>query len=121
MMKSKRGSTMVEAAVVFPMVILSVVSVVYMMIGMFQVTRECAMFHTYLLSQAGEVTETFRIYPESSREYSADEKNSRITAEYDVEMKGGAMIRKGSFELSGEAACVDEEEYIRKCDYAAGQ
>lgn len=118
MMKSKRGSTMVEAAVVFPLVILSIVSVAYMMIGMFQLACEASMFHTALREEAGFLTQTYEISPKSVRNYDIARKPDRVSSEAEVSIRRGALIKEGRYTLEGYAYRINEEDYIRKCDYA---
>ena len=117
-MKSKRGSTMVEAAVVFPLVILSIVSVAYMMIGMFQIVSEISMFHTALREEAGLLTQTYEISPKSVRDYDFSGRSDRVSSKTEVRFRRGALLDEGIFEMEGYAYRIKEEDYIRKCDYA---
>lgn len=55
---NKKGAAMVEAAVVFPLVILAVISVICILIFLYNgVEMQCKM-HMALRAEAGEVTET---------------------------------------------------------------
>ena len=54
--KSKKGSTMVEAAVVFPIVILAVMAVIYILIAMYGNVVTQAQIHTSLRKEVGIIT-----------------------------------------------------------------
>lgn len=119
MMRSKRGSTMVEAAVVFPMVILALVSVVYIMISMFEVTQQVSMLHTKVREEAGYTTETYSFSPVSSKEFNVQNGLLTVKGETTVKNEKGALLKSGSMRINTSAYKIREEDFIRKADYAS--
>lgn len=69
---NRKGSTMMEAAVVFPLVILSVTTVVFMLGFLFQETACKARLHVAVNAAAGnhaDTVETYRNVPETIQPY----------------------------------------------------
>ena len=56
--KNKKGTAMVEAALVFPIVILSVCGVIYMLIFFYETAETRAAMHTVLKAESGKTTHT---------------------------------------------------------------
>ncbi len=59
---NKKGSTMVEAAVVFPLVILTVVAVIFILTFLFQQVTYNARLHLALNATMGQETDTVMTY-----------------------------------------------------------
>jgi len=65
---NKRGSTLVEAAMIFPIVIAAVMAVLYIIIGSYLSLSLQSSLHTSIRKESGEISETvYRI--EDSIEY----------------------------------------------------
>ncbi|MDR3294807.1 MAG: hypothetical protein LBT26_03110 [Clostridiales Family XIII bacterium] len=56
MKNSKRGTAMVEAAIIFPLMIAAVMAVIYLMVNLYSLTALQASLHTTLRAQAGAHT-----------------------------------------------------------------
>jgi hypothetical protein len=56
--RSKKGTTMVEAAMIFPLVIAGVIAVLYIVIGMYQSLSLQSSLHLALRKECGERTQT---------------------------------------------------------------
>ena len=111
-MRSKRGTAMVEAAIVFPLVIASVMAVVYLMINLYSFTALRSALHVALRAEAdaetgltevvitdGRVYDRYRLAAER-RGISVENRRKGLTgpyvaAEESKSYRGNAMIAEG--------------------------
>ncbi len=118
MTASRKGGAVVEAAVVLPLIILSLITVILMMISMYRLVEDSVTLHAGLLREAGRESGTFSIEPApaefSSYRKSGDSmKGKTITPTY-----RGALLPSGAETTSSSAHIVREKKYIRKWDNA---
>jgi hypothetical protein len=110
--KSKRGTAMVEAAVVFPLVIASVMAIIYLMINLYSFTALRASLHVALRAEAdaksgltevviadGRMYDRYRLAAErrgiSAEHHRKGLINPYVAAEESKSYRGNAMIAGG--------------------------
>lgn len=118
---SKRGTAMVEAAVVIPIVILAVVSVIYIMLVMFNDTAQKCDVDYSALCAAGSIAENFSVGPDQSSKFSFSREgiifpSVKGSSSYSTSL--GGLFRSGSENstAAGEVYSFSEEQYIRNMD-----
>lgn len=124
-LKRRRGSTMVEAAVVFPLVIISVITCILICIFFYSQTIEQSILHIAMRQMAGEVSGRTE-YGDTAHDH--DEKLSkeraglfyRIRGKEHVKMKKKGLI-SGRTEQSIESlwTASDGVTYVRYCTLAS--
>lgn len=123
--RSRRGTTMVEAAVVFPLVILTVITCVLICMFFYTQTMEQSRFHM-ALRQAAEEVDDHTEYAHRIREYDGrieTEKSGlfyRARGKERVEMKNNLLI-KGRTDQTIESlwTASDGVTYVRYCTLAS--
>ena len=121
---NQKGGTMVEAALVFPMIILALMAVITILMFLFDEAATQAEVHLVIRTEAGRQTGTFHGQPGSSN----------VTIEKSI--KGIQSIMKGSifftFEgsgllseafhkpITGYQHLTDERKYVRYMDFFTG-
>jgi hypothetical protein len=132
----KRGTAMVEAAVVFPLVIAAVMAVIYLMINLYSFTALRASLHVALRAEAdaetglceaviadGRVYDRYRLAAErrgiSPTHHRKGLLNPYVAAEADKSYGGNAMIR-GSVTRKHFGRCyvLDEVGIVRNLSLA---
>lgn len=138
-LRRRRGSTMVEAAIVFPIIVLSMLTVIYILLSMYSQTVTSVMLHLELAEAAADESGT-RIYGETadkliytaagnktvSELFSGIETdtggrkgivNKRIAGKgSDMALAKGLISRSVRRCFEDEIDIIDEEEYIRCAD-----
>ncbi len=116
------GSTIVEAAVVMPIVIMAIISVVLMGVFLIYSTFFQVSLHWELIDKEGVKSKTKNIYQEDKRVYeiSKDFTNGKqyFYTEQDFETKGGVLLPnmlKGN--IDGRIYVINEKETIRYFDF----
>lgn len=116
------GSTIVEAAVVMPIVIMAIISVVLMGVFLIYSTFFQVSIHWELIDKEGVKSKTKNIYQEDKRVYeiSKDFTNGKqyFYTEQDFETKGGVLLPnmlKGN--IDGRIYVINEKETIRYFDF----
>lgn len=118
---SKKGSYIIEAAVVLPVIMLAVItSVLIIMFFYMQMAEQCKL-HNVLRAEAGRVTEK-TIYTSGASNDMSDaamhiDKNiigGKVTGrKYLVMDHKGILDKKGTFTLEGHCYVVDGTSYVR--------
>ena len=138
-MHRRRGSTMVEAAIVFPIIVLSVLTVIYILLSMYSQTVTSVKLHLELAEAAADESGT-RIYGETADRliYAAagnktvyelfsgietdtgDLKgiiNKKIAGKGSDKARAKGLINRSvQRDFDDEIDIIDEEEYIRCAD-----
>ena len=123
--KKRRGSTFVEAALVFPVCILAVVTVVYIMLFLYTEAATQAMVHVAANAGAGAKTDTVISSGHLPRGVAAYESSrsglSCIRAEKGISVRtGGIGARMMRREIASTSYTVDEAKLIRYTDIVSG-
>ena len=123
---NKKGSYIIEASVVLPMVVLAVVtSVLVIMFFCSQMTERSHM-HIELRSEAGEATKKTYYYHRQNwdGEIYKEKKGSygEIHGKKYLIMKNkGLLAKKGTFIVEDKCSFVDGPQYIRYCNLIRGK
>lgn len=120
--KNKKGSSMVEAALVFPMVVLTVMAVIFILVFMFQQVACNARLHLALNATMGRETgtvETYRNTPVNVKPYKAFHAISECYyAESGLQFrKKGVLLNSFTKTLESRVYSVDEKKFIRYTDF----
>lgn len=119
---NKKGSTIVEAAVVFPLVIMTVVATIFILTFMFNEVASQAKMQVAVNAKMGQETKTVYTYknvPTSIKPYSGQ--NGFIScyiADEKLKFKRTGILSK-SFVKKKESSAyeVNEKKYIRYVDF----
>ena len=118
----KKGTTIVEATMVFPLVIAGVISVLYIIIGMYSSLSLQSSVHMSLRNEAGLLSET--VYrTETVKEFEIERKmlgiRSIITIEESREYKASKLFAKKIARTErGRSYIIDEAELVRRVSLA---
>ncbi len=120
--KARPGSTYVEAALVLPVCILAVVTIVYIMIFLYSEVESQAMVHVASNAAAGESNDTVIVTEHIPRGITPYESKRRglscFTAERGVRVRAGGLLRRAvTRDVSSSAYTVDEAKLIRYMDF----
>ncbi|HYE69565.1 MAG TPA: TadE family protein [Anaerovoracaceae bacterium] len=115
--KSKKGTTMVEAAMIFPLVIACVIAVIYIIINLYQALTLQTSLHLALRKESGEFSQT--VYrQEEIKEYQWEK--DRVGIRPVIRMEEAGEYRINTFFKSrikriekGRSYVIDEAELIR--------
>lgn len=117
----KKGAAMVEAAMVFPLVILAVLALISILIFFYQVTEARVRMHVALRAESGRLSETVR-YGE------APETPCPVYRQGGTVRSRGrlAFLEKGILKSLGKDVCAykyiyNEREFIRRLDCEGGE
>ena len=125
-MKSKRGSYIVEAAVVLPVIVFTIITAVLIISFFYQQMEQRCEMHITLRGSAGMITEK-TIYGKSGlwQGESRIEKTALGGAVYGkgyvVMKKRGSLRNVSAWEMSGKAHAIDGPKYVRYCQLIRGQ
>lgn len=115
--KSKKGSAMVEATMIFPMVIASVVAVLYIIIGLYLSLSLQASLHLALRKECGEISQTvYRVEQIEEFQYEEEKLGLRpiIKMEAERDYRVSKLFTKDiSRTEKGRSYVLDEAEGIR--------
>ena len=125
MRKKRRGSTFIEAALVFPVCILAVVTVVYIMLFLYTEAATQAMVHVAANAGAGAETDTVIVsehIPRGVTSYGSSRRGlSCFRAEKGISIRtGGLGARMMRREVASTSYTVDEAKLIRYKDFING-
>lgn len=121
-LRCKKGSALVEAALIFPIVIAGVMAVIYIIIGIFSAFTLQSSIHMNLKKEAGKISETI-IKEEQTKQYSIKERmhgfNNVLYTEADAEYKTNRLFKKSiDRREKGRVYVIDEAEFVRRTQLA---
>lgn len=120
------GSTIVEAALVMPIVILAVVSVILISVFLMNGTFYQVSVHWELIDKEATQSKTKTVYQEDKRDYETSTSfingKKYICIEQDYETQGGGLLPKRLNGLTkGRIYEINEKETIQYFDFFKGQ
>lgn len=125
MKNNKKGSYILEASIVMPIIILAVVTAVLIIMFFYSQMTEQAKMHLALRMEAGETAET--TYTAYDPEWDGEVyiKKNAAGAElygkkYIVMGNRGLLKKKGIFVVEDKCAAVDASRYVRYCSLVKG-
>lgn len=121
--RDRRGTVMVEAAVVFPLVILTVVTCILICLFFYTETIEQSKMHMVLRNEAGALTErSQRLKPDPARSWAGSTERERrgifhrVRGKEQVIMKSkGILARRIDANLESLWTASDGVLYVRYC------
>lgn len=120
--KSKKGSTIVEASMIFPLVIAGVMAVLYIVIGMYSSLSLQSSVHLALRNESGRLSET--VYRDEEGTSFKLEKSrlglrAIVAAEEIRSYQTSQLFTKKITRLeSGRSYVIDEAELVRRVNLA---
>lgn len=127
--KTKKGSYIMEAAIVLPMIILVTVTAVLIIMFFYTQMVEQSRLHITLRSEAGMLTEqTVYHHVEPMLDGAGAEIYTKKSAmggsvygkKYLVMANKGILDKKGTFPVEGSCYATDGAEYVRYCNLVKG-
>jgi len=130
----KSGSAIVEATMVFPLVILAVVTLLYILISLYEMSAVQSRMHLLLRHEEGNITDTSytsgygaNFVPEDKygrRAFDAQmitfeayrAGNRQLCVEYEKARGSKGLLRTFIKEQSSSVFIIDEETFIRRAD-----
>jgi len=119
-MNSKRGGAIAEAAIVFPVVIITVLTVIYILTALYTDASYAARDHLALRFMAGDMTETVVREDEYGSAKPFDKFGRKPFLEKADITQGSRYLDKVLNAERGRVYVVDEADYIRKADLLKG-
>lgn len=123
--KSKRGSYIMEASLVLPILIFAVITVVLIIMFFYSQMTERSRMHVVLRQEAGQVTGTLQ----SGQPLDWDGEIYTKKGPAGVTVTGkryllmehrGILKKKGAFAVRGSCSGVDAAQYVRYCRLVRG-
>jgi hypothetical protein len=119
--KSKKGATMVEAAMIFPLVIAAVVAVLYIVLSLYQSLSLQTSLHLALRKECGELSQT--VYRQEAIKTFQSEKNwvgirPVVRMEAEKEYRVNTLFKDHiTRKEEGRYYVIDEAELIRTLSF----
>lgn len=115
---NKKGGMMVEAAVVFPVIILALLAVLYMLIYFYSQVGEQVKMHIKLRSECGLICENMYYGNQDDSQITFYRDGNSIYCYSSVDSYGSNMLENWGKELSAEKYLIDETAVVRMVDLA---
>lgn len=122
MLRDKKGTTTVEAAVVLPLVILTLISVIIIMINMYCEIHSNVRNHLAVSEETGKISGTVRTYKNRPEGISLREGTHLFrkcvygTETFELK-KGGLLDHSISRDMESRGYCIDEKKLARYVDF----
>lgn len=113
---NRKGTAMVEAAVVFPMVILTVMALIYMFQIFFRETEIRADMHKALRAESGKCCQTLQYQENIQSPFPIYRKGERLYCRGTLQSKERGILKAGEKMLYSDKYLDDERNFIRKID-----
>lgn len=107
---------MVEAALVFPIVILSVMALIYMLIFIYQQTQLRAQMHMALRAESGRASQTVEYLTKAKSPYPVYRKGLTVYYEGVLDFRKKGLLIPVRKDLSARGHINDEVAFIRLAD-----
>lgn len=113
---NKKGTTMVEAAVVFPLVILVIMAVIYILIFLFQQAETQSKMHIALRKESGILSKTVVYQMRIDEKYPIYKKSKQVCFQGELHFRKRGILKSLDKPISAYGYIVDEREYVRYLD-----
>jgi hypothetical protein len=110
---TKRGSVIVEATAVFPLAIISVIVLIFMMSYFYCQLNERVDMHVLLRSESGRLCENMFYGIEVNEEITVYKKSQQIYSTSIVKSSYNRMLWKRSKKISARKYLIDECKFVR--------
>jgi len=113
-MSSKKGTYLIEAAVVFPIVIFTLLTLIMIVIYFYDCSATQSDMHMFLRQEAGTVSGKTICYSyDAGNDFYIHQERRRISASKDVYMRRhGILYRKGMRIISGSIYITNGPKYV---------
>lgn len=109
----KKGGTIVEAAMVFPLVILAVLTLIYILIFFYQVTETNVKMHLALRAESGKLSETLDYGEQPEAPYPVYKKAGSVCYKGTLSFLEAGLLKSLYKEISASKYVDDERAFIR--------
>lgn len=113
---NRRGSAIVEASMVFPIMLLSLMAVIYMMIYFYNNVGEQVKLHTALRAESGSICENFYYTNRADADLTVYKQGRKIYGFGRVEAKRAGILQEKSRSIRAEKYLIDETMIVRIAD-----
>lgn len=113
---NRRGGMIVEAAIVFPVIILTVIALLYMLIYFYNQTSEQVDMHRMLRSECGAICENMYYKRKDESQIPVYRKNGKIYCYSSVNMDSKGIMEHSTKSLTAEKYLIDETFVVRRAD-----
>lgn len=114
---SRKGSAAVEASLLYPILILAIVAVIFIMETLYSHVEESSSLHTSLLQNAGEYAENYEIIPSTDDYYPLERGVSKIKGKCTYEYFTGGMLDYRRPEVKYDSSYIlNEKRHMRVSD-----
>lgn len=111
---------MVEAALIFPMVILTVTALIYILLFFYQMTDTRAKMHIALRSESGKINETVFYEKDPEEPFPIYRKGEELNSYGVICFTQEGILKRQKKELSARKFLIDEVRNIRLADLLEG-
>lgn len=120
-MINKRGSAIVEAALVFPVIILSLMAVICIYVYFYDQVQQQAEVHSVLRSEAGLICENMYNRNQNETELPVYRQTDRIYCYSHAVMEGNGMLKKAEHQIRAQKYITDDTSVVRLADFVKGE
>ena len=114
--KSKKGAAIVESVMVFPLVILSVIVLIFMMVYFYAQLNERVDMHIALRAESGRICQNVFYNNKESNNFSIYKKVQQIYSHSAVKVKGNMISERHEKEITARKYLIDECKFVRMSD-----
>lgn len=115
MKKNKAGSAIAEAAIVFPVIIMSIIAVIYIYLYLYDQLSSQVKMHCVLRTESGVICGnmfTDNLY----EELAVYRKGGRIYCYSDISIEAGGLLKGAERQIYAEKYLIDETRVVRAAD-----
>lgn len=109
---------MVEAALVFPLVILAVVAIVHMLVFFYQITEVGANMHMALRAESGRVSNTVECQPHKKAEFPIYKRKQQVYYLGNMTFMGQGILNRLEKPLSARKYVDHEADFVRNVEFS---
>ena len=113
---NKRGAAVVESVMVFPLVIISVITLIIMMIYFYAQLNERVDMHIALRAESGRLCENVFYENEVNDKFSIYKKTQQIYSSSVVDIDGNLISKQRRKKVAARKYLIDECEFVRMSD-----
>lgn len=112
---------MVEAALIFPLMILSVMALIYMLLYFYQLTEIRTEMHIALRAESGRISETVFYEKEPKEPFPVYRKTDHLYSSGTLTFTETGLLKAGKKNMYARKYTIDEAEFIRLMDLLKGE
>lgn len=110
---NKRGGAIVESVLIFPLVVMSVVSLIFIMIYFHEQLCDRVDMHIRLRAESGEICENMVYYNETDDEITVYRETQQIYSKSSNSFNGKLILNEKHTEISARKHLIDEGRFVR--------